>query len=464
MKDYMFILFGATGDLTKKKLIPALYNLYTKGKLDTPVICVSRRDITKGEYIRLLELNKYIKNLNKKKLSGFLKLIYYIKLDFENKDPSNFTSAIKQINKQCRCSGNIIFYLALSPSLFKKAVDVIKSSSLLEEKGFKRIVFEKPFGNDLRSAKEINKHIKKTFKEDQIYRIDHFLGKELVQNISVLRFTNTLFEPQWNNKFIDHIQIVLSENFGIKDRGPFYDKYGAIKDVIQNHMLQLLALTAMEPPKKLTSNNIRNEKVKILKRIQRIKQENIILGQYSGYKKEKGVNKNSDTETFAALKLFIKNPRWKNIPFYLITGKNMKNNLVAIHIQFRKPKCLLFNNVCDFEGDHLTIEIQPEEGFHAHINAKVPGKTEIKPVKMDFCHECTFGPNSPEAYENLLLDVAKGDQSAFIRTDEIEESWKITDPITDKKLKVYSYKKGSYPKEADKLIQKDNREWNLTRD
>jgi len=462
-ENHMIILFGATGDLTKRKLIPALYNLHSKGKLreDTPIVCVSRRDITKEQFIKLLDLEETIPFLEEDILPDFLKLINYVKLDLEKNDLSAFTKNIKEIEKKYHCSGNMIFYLAVSPLLFEKSTEIIKSSGLLNQKGWKRVVFEKPFGQDLRSAKEINQHIKSIFDEDQIYRIDHFLGKELVQNISIMRFTNTLLEPQWNSKYIDHIQIILSENFGIEDRGAFYDQYGAIKDVLQNHMLQLLALIAMESPKKLVSKHLRDEKLNVLKSIEKIKPENVVIGQYEGYKKEEGVGNNSKTETFAALKLFINNERWKNVPFYLITGKNMRDRMALLHIQFKKTKCLLFQDLCDFKADHLTIEIQPNEGFHVHMNSKIPGRLAIKSVKMDYCHKCTFGLNTPEAYENLFVDIAKGDQSTFVRTDEIEESWKVIDPLKDFKLPVHSYQKGGYPEQADKMIQRDNREWHL---
>ncbi|MBR9706337.1 glucose-6-phosphate dehydrogenase, partial [Candidatus Pacearchaeota archaeon] len=447
MEDNIFILFGATGDLAKKKLIPALYNLYVKGH-SLPIICVSRRIISKAEYIRLLDLDSNVKNLNKEKLKGFLKNLQYIEFDLQKGNSKDLGNKVINIVQGNNLKGNMIFYLAISPLLFNDAVKSIKNSGLLKKKGYKRIAFEKPFGEDLKSAKEINRNIKKVFREKEIFRIDHFLGKELVQNISVLRFTNSLLKPQWNNKFIDHVQITLSENFGVEGRGNFYDKYGAIKDVVQNHMLQIFSLIAMEEPKKLLSNDIRNEKIKVLKKVEKIKGKNVVQGQYKGYKKVGGVGKNSKTETFAAIKFFVDNKRWKNAPFYFLTGKNMKRNLVTVLIQFKKAKCLLFEDICDFGPNHLLIEVQPREGFHININAKSPGKENIEPIEMNFCHKCKFGPETPEAYENLFLDIIKGDQSTFVRTDEIEESWKIVDGI--KKNKLYHYKKGSYPKEADK--------------
>jgi len=319
-------------------------------------------------------------------------------------------------------------------------------------------VFEKPFGEDLKSAKKINKVITSLFTEKQIYRIDHYLGKELVQNIIIARFTNTILEPLWSHTYIDHVQIVMTEDFGVEGRGNFYDNYGALKDVVQNHLLQLVALSSMEAPKNLGEKYVRDEKVKILKAISIT---DVVLGQYAGYTKEKGVKKNSKTETFAAIKLFINNKRWQKVPFYIITGKNMDKRLAGIYVQFKQAPCLLFSGVCNFIPNYFRIQIQPDEGFYMQLNAKAPGKAGITPVKMDFCHACVFGPNTPEAYENLLLDVLKGDQSTFVRSDEIEEQWKIIDKITRKNLKVQEYKKGSYPEAARKMIEKDNRYWNL---
>jgi len=287
------------------------------------------------------------------------------------------------------------------------------------------------------------------------------LGKEIVQNISIARFTNTVLEPLWNNKFIDHVQIILTEDFGIEDRGGFYDKYGALKDVVQNHMLQLLSLTAMEAPTSLNEENIRDQKIKVLRAVRNPEKNNIILGQYEGYKKEKGVKPNSKTSTFVASKLFINNKRWKNVPFYLITGKNMKNKTAGIYIEFKQAKCRLFDKGCKFTPNHLVIQIQPNQGIYMGLNAKSPGNGEIVPVNMNFSHERKFGLNSPEAYENLIEDVIKGNQAMFIRTDEVEEQWRIIDKIDIEKLKVNKYKKKDYPTEAKKFIEKDCRSWHL---
>ena len=449
---------GASGDLTKKKLVPALYNLIKNKKLKNfAVIGISRQDFTTKSL--LTHFRKYVKNPDPKIWNDLQKKLYYLKADFNDDEKfKELKSLIESTERKHNLSGNRLFYLATLPEHFELIADQLNKFKLApQNKTWSRVVFEKPFGNDLTSAKRLNNSLKKVFKEDQIYRIDHYLGKELVQNISILRFTNTILEPLWNKNYIDHVQIAISEDIGVEARGGFYDKYGALKDVIQNHSLQLLTLTAMESPKQLTEKNIRDEKVKVLKSVSKIK--DVALGQYAGYTRETKVPNNSKTETFAALKLNINNDRWKNIPFYLITGKNMKERFSTIYIEFKKPPCLLFNGVCDFHPNFLSIQIQPEEGFFVQLNAKTPEKADIIPIKMDFCHSCEFGPNTPEAYETLLLDVMKGDQSTFIRSDEIEEAWKIVDKIPKKTPQTY--KKGDIPEAAKKLIKKDSRHWHL---
>ena len=448
---------GVTGDLSKKKILPAIYKLALHKKIKNyAVVGIGRRDITSKSI--LSHAKKHIKQKNSKVLNQLEKRFTYFQGDFSNKEKyKELGKLLTTIEKKHRLSGNRLFYLATLPEHFEDISENLKKYRLAEHTKtiWSRIVFEKPFGNDLKSAKKINKCIKKVFNENQIYRIDHYLGKELVQNISIIRFTNTLFEPLWNRKYIDHVQITLSENFGVEERAGFYDKYGALKDVVQNHMMQLIALTAMESPKLLTEKYIRDEKVKILKAIRKI--DRSVFGQYKGYEKE--VGKKSRTETFAALRLFINNPRWKKVPFYLITGKNMKERTASIYIQFKDAPCLLFNKVCNFNPNYLIIQIQPEEGMYFQFNAKAPGKPTIIPVKMDFSHTSMFGVDTPEAYENLLLDVINGDQSTFIRSDEIEESWRIIDHI--KKGKIHIYEKGSYPEAAKEMIQKDGRDWHL---
>ncbi|MAF50667.1 MAG: glucose-6-phosphate dehydrogenase [Nanoarchaeota archaeon] len=454
----LFVIMGASGDLTKKKLIPAIYHLLKNKEIQNfAIIGISRQDFTTDSLIKFYK--PYVKNSDPKIWDEIKKRIYYFKADFnEDKKFHELAVLMKKTESKHNLSGNRLFYLATLPEHFELIAHQLSKHKLApQNKTWSRVVFEKPFGNDLKSAIKLNNCLKRVFKEDQIYRIDHYLGKELVQNISILRFTNTILEPLWNRKYIDHVQIAISEDIGVEQRGGFYDKYGALKDVIQNHSLQLLALTTMESPKHLTEKHIRDEKVKVLKST---KVKDVSLGQYNGYLKEPKVPKNSKTETFAALKLNVNNDRWKNVPFYLVTGKFMKEKLASIYVEFKKTPGLMFENVYDYPSNFLAIQVQPEEGFYVQINSKSPRTMDIIPINMDFCHSCKFGPNTPEAYETLLFDVLKGDQSAFIRSDEIEEAWKIIDKI--KKPKIQTYKKRGIPNSAKKLIKKDGKQWHLT--
>jgi len=453
LNECIFIILGATGDLTKRKLIPAIYKLIKNKKIEKFAIigvASSQTDINtiienSKEFISESELNLEI--INKLKNNS-----YYYRLDFYNSsDYQNFKNLIEQIELKHSLCCNKIFYFATLPEHFKTLTENLAKYKIVEkhESAFQcsrckhpwsRIVYEKPFGNDLKSAKEINKCISRLFYEKQIYRIDHYLGKELVGNIAIARFTNTIFEPLWNNKYIESVQITLSEKIGIEGRGKFYNEYGAIKDIIQNHALQILALVTMEQPKTLTTEDVRDAKSKIFKKV---KIEKTLLGQYEGYTEEKNVDHESKTETFAAIKLYINNKRWKNVPFYIKTGKYLDKKESSITIKFKPIKCLLPEH-CPTDSNKLIIKIEPDEGFYLELNAKVPGRTYLTtPVIMNFCHSCLFGPNSPAAYENLLYDVINGDQFAFVRSDEIELSWKIVEQIDKSKLKLYKYKKGS---------------------
>lgn len=468
MKKAIFIILGATGDLTKRKLLPAIYKLVEDKKIDNfAIIGAASSDTT---IKKVLDNSKdFIQKIDPKTWEIIQKNSYYQQLDFYDTDGYlKLKNLIEKVEKKHKLCGNKMFYLATLPEHFKiitknlaqyKIVEKHKNKNECEscKHPWARIVYEKPFGTNLEAAKEINKCIKKLFHEKQIFRIDHYLAKELVSNITLVRFTNRIFEPLWNNKNIDSVQIILSEKIGIEKRGAFYDKYGAIKDVVQNHMLQMLALTTMESPAKLEAKPIRDAKAKILKKVS---VDSVVLGQYEGYTEEPNVNPKSKTETFAALKLSINNKRWEGVPFYLKTGKYLYKDEVSIHIKFKMVKCLL-NKSCPTDSNYLTIKIKPDDGFYLELNTKKPGKpNELVPVTMNFCHSCTFGTNTPKAYETLLSDVIKGDQSAFIREDEIEESWKIVEQIDFKKLKLYKYKKGSFgPKELISLDKKRNIRW-----
>lgn len=449
-QECIFVILGATGNLSKKKLIPSIYRLIKNKKINNfSILGIAGSKINSDMLIN--QSKKYIKNSDSKILTKMKNRTYYFSANFNDKEKFfEMGNIVRNIEKKHKLKGNRMFYLATLPHHFKVIANNLSKCSLTKEKNnWVRVVFEKPFGQDLKSAKKINQCITKVFKEDQIYRIDHYLGKELVQNIAIARFANMFLEPIWNNKYIKQIQIILSENIGIEERGVFYDKYGVIRDVFQNHMLQMLTLSTMNAPKKISGNFIRDEKVKILKKIKTTKE--LVIGQYKGYTSEKFIKKNSKTETFAALKLFIDSPKWKGVPIYMISGKKMKDRIASVHVEFKEPKCLMFGNKCDITPNYLTIRIQPNEGLDLQMNAKIPGKRSLSPVKLDFCHSCAFGPNTPEAYENLFTDIIRGDQSVFVRSDEIEEQWKIIDKIKKVKSKLNIYKEGTYPETANKI-------------
>lgn len=454
------IIFGATGDLTKRKLIPALYQLYIKGKLNSPIICTARKNLTKEQFIKSLSLNKFLPNA--KKLSGFLNLVNYVHLDFTSPDIDKFSKDVSEITRKYSSGNNKMFYLALPDALFAKTANIIRDSGMLEGNGWKRVVFEKPFGHDSKSAKEINKQILSVFKEDQIYRVDHYLGKELVQSILAFRFANPIFKQVWNNKFVDNVQISMPERIGITGRGRYYDKAGAIRDMVQNHILQILSFVTMEQPKSLNSQDIKNEKVRLLKSLSRVKSEDVVIGQYSGYKQEADISHNSQTETFAAIKAYINNERWKGVPFYFKTGKRMSHKYSEVNIVLKDISCELFCKKDKHTGPNIiTIRINPDEGFVIQFNTKIPGvEMKLDNVKMDFCHSCLYALNTPEAYEFLIYEVLIGDSTLFSRLDEVIESWKFIDSIKRGKLNIYKHGTAG-PKEADKLIERSGRKWIL---
>lgn len=432
---------------------------------------------------------KFIKEFSKAKvedkaLDKFLKRIYYYPLRFEHGNKYKILRRLIEKyagNKYAKCK--TIFYLAAPPEYFGTISRNLEKAKLVNRENNAvptRVVYEKPFGSDLESAIKLNNLVRKFFDEKQIYRIDHYLAKELVQTIMVLRFANTIFEHLWNNQHIEHVQITVAETLGVENRALYYDKAGALRDIIQNHMMQLMALVAMEFPIVLSADGIRDEKVKLLRSIAKIKEKDVskicVRGRYSsgkingkdvvGYTEEKGVDKNSNTETFVALKVDIDNWRWSGVPFYLRTGKRLKEQATEIVIVFKSLPMVLFKNYNNYaEPNALVIRVQPYEGISLEFNAKVPGaEISIEPVSMDFCHECKFGPNSPEAYERLLYDAMKGDQTLFTRWDEVEQSWKIIEPIIkvwkNKKEQIEKYTAGAWgPKKADYLIEQDNRKW-----
>jgi glucose-6-phosphate 1-dehydrogenase len=466
-------IFGATGDLSADYLIPALLHMDEHKLLPQTfkLVCVGRRDLTAKSYLDfIVKKSGVIKKISSIAKANFLKHLIYYRGDFEQ--DGDFTGLAKILadhdhgaKHQCY---NRLFYFATSPRQFAFITKILKSAGLLTVCATHErkigVLVEKPFGFNLKSAQSLNHLLLKYFTEEQIYRIDHYVGKETVQNLMVVRFANSLFEPLWNNRFIDHIEISVLENDSAAGRIEFYDSTGAIKDFLQNHILQMLALIAMEEPYNLTAEFIRNEKLKVLQALEPFTAEKLksrlIKGQYQGYTKEAGGE--SDTETFFALKTYINLPRWSGVPIYLRNGKQMSKKLTQISVHFREPVRCLFEG-CD--ANVLTFQIQPDESVHLQINNKIPGfGIKLHQGDFKFGYDLAFKGEIPGAYERLLLDFLEGDQRLFIRSDEIEASWKFVDSITENpefnKLPIYKYKpKTNGPKEADEWIKKGAKEW-----
>ncbi len=462
MFDCTFVILGATGDLTKRKLIPAIYKLVQDKRITNfAIVGVAITKTTMQAVID--EAEQFIDAPNAAIWQSLKERSYYSELDFHNSaDYDTLLQLLNDVEKKHSLSGNRIFYLATLPQHFAVITENLSKTGIVQKSSpdhtpWTRIVYEKPFGFDLASARAINAAITKLFNEDQIYRIDHYLGKELVGNIALLRFTNRVFEPQWCATDIESVQIIMNETIGLEGRGAFYDNVGAVNDMVQSHMLQILALVAMEAPEHLSGNYIRDAKAAVLKAV---RPQAAVFGQYEGYRSEPQVQTDSQTETFAAIKLYIDNPRWKDVPFYLKTGKYLHTKETSIHLKFREVKCLL-NKDCPADTNYLTIKVDPDEGFYLEINAKVPGEAyTVMPVIMDFRYKNLFGPNTPQAYETLLFDVMRGDQSVFLREDEIELSWQIVEKILQMKQELYEYPKASSgPSEIKQLDTKKPIRW-----
>jgi glucose-6-phosphate 1-dehydrogenase len=486
----VIIIFGAAGDLTKRKLIPALYNLSKDGLLpqEFAVVGVTKRDMTDEAY--RAKMSQDIQEFATEKVDRTLwqwleQRLYNFQGDFL--DPAAYgrlQTLLAQIDKEHGTGGNYLFYLATSPSFFGEIVRQLGESGLAREENhhWRRVIVEKPFGHDLESARALNRDLTKTLDERQIYRIDHYLGKETVQNIMVFRFGNSIFEPIWNRRYIDHVQITVAETVGVEQRGGYYEDAGALRDMVPNHICQLMAVIAMEPPISFDADAVRDEKAKVLRAIQMIEPEDVltraIRGQYSagvingepvpGYRSEPNVAPDSATETFVGLKLQIENWRWADVPFYIRTGKRMAKRLTEICIQFRRAPFLLFRET---QVEHLTqnllvIQIQPEEAMRLHFGAKIPGPTvRMGSVDMDFRYRDYFGTTPNTGYETLLYDCMNNDATLFNRADTVEVGWSVVAPILDvwKALpprNFPNYEAGSWgPREIDELIRRDGRLW-----
>jgi len=482
------VIFGATGDLTHRKLIPALYNLAADGELPPAVTVVgfARREKNDDGFRRELEeaTRKFSRQTVRDEIwKTFAQSIFYHQSDFS--DESGFktlAARLEKIDKERGTRGNRLFYFAVGPDQFEPILKHLKSAGLNQarEGSWARVIVEKPFGTDLASARELNRIVHNSFAEEQTYRIDHFLGKETAQNILVLRFANAIFEPLWNSRYIDHLQITAAETLGVEGRAGYYEGAGALRDMVQNHLLQLLCLVAMEPPSDLNADSIRDEKVKVVRSLRRMAAEavasNVIRGQYAegsingkpvpGYRAEQNVDPKSTTDTFVALRLNIDNWRWWDVPVYMRVGKRLPKSGTEISIHFKKAPLVLFNKESN-EENVLVIRIQPDEGISLRMQAKMPGTSfRIEPVKMDFHYGTSFGKASPEAYERLLLDAMSGDATLFARRDEVEEAWAFIDIIENswhaKKdaPPLFSYPAGSWgPEQADELLARDGRAW-----
>lgn len=463
MNECAFIIFGATGDLTKRKLIPAIYRLIANNKLKNFIVVGAALEDASMQKI-LDSAKPFIEGgIDEAVWQTLQARVYYQQLNFKNKDDfARLAATVTELEKKHTVSGNRLAYLAVAASFFCDITKYAAESGLIQKldasaKIWHRIVYEKPFGHDAKSAHIINDCIEAHLHENQAYRIDHYLTKELVSNIALIRFTNCIFEPLWNNRYIDNVQIVLSEQVGVENRGAYYDAYGALRDVVQNHMLELLALIAMEAPEKLTGEFIRDQRAKALKKVRVV---DYVFGQYAGYKNEHAVAKDSQTETFAALFLMIDNPRWAGVPFYLKTGKCLDKKETVIHIKFKQVDCLLAKN-CPSDSNYLTIRLSPDESFILTLNAKKPGtQQEIAPVSMEYCHSSRFFTGALSGYETLLEEVMRGEQSVSVRSDEIEYAWNIIDAIKPGAAPVHEYDQGTQgPQAATEFANKHGMRW-----
>ena len=469
LESQMIMIFGATGDLTRRKLIPALYHLARKKKLTdcTPIICIGRKDLSVERFVEQLSLERFVPNADQTSIEDLIRRLEYLRFDQEAGAGGEFSGYIDSIRNRYGCTGNMLIFLALPTTAFQQTAKLI--GSLGSNNGWRRVVFEKPFGEDLISAQLLDATILGVLAEDEIYRVDHYLGKELVQNILTLRFANEIFSGAWGNKAIDHVQITVSETLGVEKRAGYYDRSGAVRDMLQNHLLQLLSFVAMEPPPDGSADALRNEAAAVLHNLRTLEQKDIVLGRYgtgeidsqsvAGYAEEDGVAKDSTTETFAAIRAYIDTERWRDVPFYLRTGKRLNRSQADIKIVFRQRRRYITGN--GSEPNMILIRIQPDAGIALAFNVQKPGEdNESASVLMDFCHHCHFGPNTPEAYESILRNVMEGDHRMFPRRDWIEASWKYIDHLRSVAGPVAVYRAGAVgPVEADHLLQADGRVW-----
>ena len=475
------VIFGASGDLTRRKIFPALYSLAVRRLLPERfgIVGVARTEQTTKQWVA--DMKKAVKEHGRDELQAgvwneLAAGMRYVSTDFaDDRGEDDVVDALRELDEKRGCGGNRVYYLAVPPAAFETIVNELGERRSAE--GWTRLIVEKPFGHDRDSARHLNEILLAHFSENEIFRIDHYLGKETVQNMLALRFANGIFEPIWNRQFIDHIQITVAESIGIEGRAAFYEQAGAIRDIFQNHLLQLVALTAMEPPIDFTADSVRNEKVKVLRSLHTPGPKSVVRGQYArgfiegeevpGYREEEGVAGDSNTETYVAAKLYVDNWRWADTPFYVRAGKRMPRRETTIAIQFQRAPHPPFAEIAG-EGlrpNVLLIHVQPDEGVSLAIGAKVPGAgMSIRTVHMDFLYGGAFRTGLPEAYERLILDAMLGDATLFTRADEVDEQWALVDTIVAAwkrdRPNFPNYPAGTWgPKPADDLIHRDGRSW-----